>query len=134
LTTPGSGNRWEPPAGSTPEETAPLHVDPDREEPRDVAADEPRDRPPDDPAVPAAPSTGRRRSPRWAARSSRPRLWLVGVAAAFLLLGGVAGFFIGHATVGNGTEVGRFGQADQRGPRPGFAHDGFGHDDDGGPR
>ena len=98
MTTPGSGNRWEP------------------------AADE--SRPPEEPTAPAG--AGARRWSRWAARVPRPRLWLVGLAVACLLLGGVAGFLVGHATAGHGTEVGRFSQLDHHGRSPDFGRDGFG--------
>lgn len=126
MTTPGSGNRWEPAAGTTPmpDDTAPSGST----------------------GAPAS-SGGTRRTWRDRLRPGRiwrGRAWLVGVAAAFLLLGGVAGFFLGHTTAGHGTEVGRFGRLDHRGPGPGFHHDGFGpdgfghggfgHGEDGAPR
>jgi hypothetical protein len=94
VTTPVSGNRWEPSAGPTPEETDP------------------------------------RASTRRRPRIPRPRLWLVAVAAAFFLVGGVGGFLVAEAVSGHGDGTGRIAPADHRGPRPGPDADDRGSDHD----
>ena len=88
MTTPASGNRWEPVVGTTAEATEPAYVD----------------------HGPVGP-TG---------RGPRRRLWLVGVAAAFLLVGGVGGVLVGHATAGHGGSTGGVAPASDRAPRTGF--------------
>ena len=94
MTTPVSGNRWEPSAGPTPEGTDP------------------------------------RASTRRRPRVPRPRLWLVAVAAAFFLVGGVGGFLVAHAVSDRGAGTGQVAPADHRGPRSDPDRDGRSGDHD----
>ena len=108
MTTPASGNRWEPAAGTTtPENSTPVHVDHGASRQADPEADT-------------------RTSPRWAPRRPRLRSWLVALAAVFFLAGGVGGFVVGHAAAGHGAGIGQLSPADEHGLRPGFDSDGRG--------
>jgi len=108
-TTPTSGNRWEPPAG-----TAPLL-------------------PPEQP--PSASDSGGGSgggSGRWAALRDRgarhPRAWLAGGVAAVLLASGFGGFAVGRSTAPEGD---RGTSLLQRDGRHGFPGDDRFSDEDG---
>jgi hypothetical protein len=122
--TPGvSGNRWEPAAGRpATDETAPLSGTPASPAPSAAPAGPP-------PTSPYA-AEPERRTWRDRLRSGRlgPRARAgVAAGAAALVVGGVGGFALGHATAGDGRGLDGHGFGGQ-----GFGGRGFGgHDDHG---
>jgi hypothetical protein len=102
VTTPGSGNRWEPPAEDGDAVTAEPDTAPATERPT------------------AATNPPRRRGRGLLGT----RLMLAGVALVFLLVGGAGGFLLAHSSAGGRPDLGdRFGTADHRGPIPDPDHD-----------